>query len=474
MACCWFAMALPIASSFVERSPPPGIDSMRALIGLPDLAHGHAGARMAHVIVAIALFLALPLSLMSPVIAVACALSLVIAIGAFAVGLSRAGTVLFLAGVMTVPYNDVLPYPGFPWMELCDPLLLAGCTLLVPRLLGTPLRLPIGFVVGAIGLLTVGFLSAIASEQPGPELSHLVDAMRGIVFLPVFLTWWRPNRRTILAIAWAYLAGNVINVGQALIEGAGPSGRYDGFTTHPNALGLCAALAISLIPFLIATLQPTFHPLVGLAGAVCAYGVWISGSRGALLCVIMLVLLYPMLKRSIPAALTVAAAGLVAVSLVFTFAPRLSADSALGRLLGAGSASASSDVRREGAKIGFQQFLDNPMLGGGWLTVWGAHDAYIQIAAAVGIFGFVFYLIVMGSLLHPLLAVPRPYGLLAVPVLACVILDLTLPVLGARYVWVIVGLSMNAYRLAEHSVDHAPRPSTTGQDLRDTAHVATP
>lgn len=447
---------------------------MRALLRLPDFTHGHAVAWLAQAFVAVAVFLAIPLALTSPLIAGACAVVLILAAVSFAVGLARVGTGLFLVGVTTVPFNAVTPYPGVPWMELCDPFLVAGCILLVPRLAGTPLRLPLGFVVGAGGLVTVGFLSAITSDQPGPELKYLVDGLRGIVFLPVFLTWWRPNQSTILAIAWAYLLGNVINVGHALLEGEGQAGRYDGLTTHPNVLGLCAVMALTLVPFMIATVSHKYHALIAIMSIICVYGIWISGSRGALLGGMMVALLYPILRRSIPAALAVAAAGLVAFAVVYTFAPRLDEESALGRLLGTGSALRSNDERREGAKAGLEQFLDHPMLGGGWLTVWGAHDAYIQVAAAIGIFGFVFYLTVMGSLLRPLLAVPAPYNMLAVPVLATLILDVALPVLGARYVWVIVGLALNAYALAEHSTNPpAPRP-VTGQGLRDTAGVARP
>ncbi|MFL6088965.1 MAG: O-antigen ligase family protein [Aeromicrobium sp.] len=390
-----------------------------------------------------------PLSLSSPTLAAVCGLLLFLAATAPIFGLTRIGTGLVLVGMATVTFNNVHPIPGAGWMELSDPFLLLGFALLLPRLLGNPLRLPPAYLVGAIGLLSVGTLSALATPQPGENFSHLLDVVRGLVFLPVFYAWWRPGTRTTISMALAYMLGNCIDVVAAFVKGPLFDDRYAGFTTHPNVMGMCEVLSISLAPFLLGELRARHHWIVGLMAALSMVGVWITGSRAAFACAVILTLLYPLFNRSIPAALAVGGASLAAFAVLHGLAQNANPDSTLGRMLGEGSAQGSNDARAEGARDGIQQFFHHPLLGDGWLTIWGAHDAYIQIAAAVGFFGLMSYLMMVGGLLRPLFTLRRPHGLLAAPALAAVMLDIFLPVLGARYVWVVVGFALLADQLAE-------------------------
>jgi O-antigen ligase len=397
-------------------------------------------------------------------LAVLLALGLILTAAAPVVGLARMGSAFVVLGFATVTFNDVHPIPGAPWLEVGDPLFLLGFMMLLPRLLGNSLRLPAAFLLGAIGLLTVGTLSALLTDQPSDNFSHLLDVVRGLVFLPVFFAWWQPGRRTIVALALAYMLGSCINVVAARLEGATFDDRYAGLTTHPNTLGICLVLSISLAPFLLAELRARQHWMVGLMTAVCLLGIWMTGSRAAFACAALLVLLYPLFNRSIPAAIAVGALSLTAFAVANRMAQHANPASLLGRLLG-DSAQASNEARREGARQGIDQFLAHPLLGDGWLTVWGAHDGYIQVAAATGIFGLAFYLLLVAGLLRPLFAIAPPSGLLATPMLATIMLDIFLPVLGARYVWVVVGLSLAADRLAAEeqeaeSVDEPISPGT--------------
>jgi len=428
---------------------------------LPVSGGGHTAGVVVATFFAIVPLLVLPVALAWHPIAVVFAVALLLAVAAPIVGLARMGAGFILIGIATVTFNDVNPVPGAPWLELGDPFFLVGFVLVLPRLLGNSLRLPAAFLVGAVGLLTVGTLSALVSDDPGQNFSHLLDVVRGLVFLPVFFAWWQPGRRTIVAAALAYMLGGCVNVVAALLEGATFDDRYAGLTTHPNTLGICLVLGISLAPFLLAELRARYHWLVGLMTAVCMVGIWLTGSRAAFACAVLLVLLYPLFNRSIPAALAVGAMSLTGFAVANRLAQDAAPTSLLGRLLG-DSAQASNEARLEGARQGIDQFLSHPMLGDGWLTVWGAHNGYIQVAAATGIFGLVSYLLLVAGLLRPLLAVSPPSGLLATPMLATVMLDIFLPVLGARYVWVIVALSLAADRLAAEEAedpDHAPMTS---------------
>ncbi len=417
-------------------------------------------------LVFVVLLIFLPAALSSVPVAFVCVSALVVTTVALIVGLERTASGFLILGFATVPFNDVFPIGSLGWMELADPFFVTGFLLLVPRFTRTALRLPAAFLVGAVGLLTFGTLSAVAADQPGPNFAYLLDVAQGVVLLPVLLAWWKPGPRAVIAAAAAYTLGNGVNVLASLIEGRSQADRYDGLSAHPNVLGYCLVLSLALAPFLLAALPRRYHWMVGIMAVVSGYGIWISGSRAALMGAVVLILLYPLFKRSIPAALAVAALSLPTLVVVDRVAQNLDPSSALGRLLGASSATASNDARLAGAQAGIDQFLSHPLLGDGWLTVWGAHTGYLQVSAAIGVFGLVAYIVLLTSILRPLIAVPSPYGLLAVPGLAMVMLDVVLPLLGARYVWCVVGLALCACRLAEQETDspsELPRPPHDGE-----------
>lgn len=439
----------------------------------PDLARRtvHAAPGL---VVPLVLLIILPASLSSLSVAFLCISALVVMMLVLVFGSRPTGTAFLLVGYGTVTFNDTHPIASLGWMELADPFLVTGFFLLIPGFVRTVLRLPAGFLVGAMGLLSVGTLSPLFTEAPGLNFALFLDVAQGVVLLPVLLAWWQPGLRAVTGIALAYVVGSGVNVVSALLEGPDSGDRYSGLSTHPNVMGYCQVLSIALVPFLLEVLPRRYHWIIGAITVVSIYGIWISGSRAALLGGAILILLYPLLKRSIPVTMGVAALCLPVLVVLDSVADRLDSSSALGRLLGADSARASNEARREGAQAGIDQFLSHPLLGDGWATVWGAHNGYLQVAAAIGVFGFVFYGVLLGSILRPLIAIPSPYGLLAVPGLAALMLDLVLPVLGARYVWCAVGLSLCAYRLADTEGARGPVEALHGTQEQGGAHARRP
>ena len=403
-------------------------------------------------------------------IALVCVSALFVTVMALIFGLRNTGSGFLLLGFGTVSFNDTHPIGSLGWMEVSDPFFVAGFLLLTPWFARTALRLPVTFMVGAFGLLTIGILSAAVGDQPGSDFAYMLDVAQGVVLLPVLLTWWKPGIRMVTSAALCYMLGNSVNVVASLVEGPDLADRYGGLSTHPNVMGYCQVLGLALVPFLLEVLPRKYHWLVGAMSVVSMVGIWNSGSRAALLAVVVLTLLYPAFKRSIAAALGVGALCLSALVVLDLVARKLDPSSALGRLLGVDSSSTvSNDARLDGAQAGFDQFLSHPLLGDGWVTVWGAHNGYLQVAAAIGMFGFVAYIVLLTSLLRPLMEIPRPYGLLAVPALAAVMLDLVLPLLGARFVWCVVGLAFCGYRLAAlGGSDSRSEPLDQAPDRRGT------
>lgn len=415
---------------------------------LTDSGKRIAGSGVPVFLVVVALLIVLPAALSSVPVALVCASALVMTTMALIVGLRRTGSGVLILAFGTVPMNDVHPIGSLAFLELSDVFFVTGFLLLVPRFAGTALRLPTAFLLGGVGFVTVGTLSALASDQVGPNFSYLLDVVVGVWLLTILLVWWQSGRKTTIAAAAAYMLGNAVNVVVSLFESPYVEGRYDGLTTHPNVMGVTSVLSLALAPFLLGALPRTYRWIVAIGAFVSMYGIWISGSRAALLCAVALTLLYPLFKRSIPAAVAVAALCCPAIVVVDRMAQNADPSSALGRLLGAGSARGSTEARIEGARAGIDQFLSHPLLGGDWATVWGAHNVYLQVAAAIGIFGLAFYLMALATVLRPLIAVPPPYGLLAAPALATAMISVVDPALGSRYIWCVIALALSADRLA--------------------------
>lgn len=380
---------------------------------------------------------------------------LVVVVGGLAVGVlaagfgvARTGTGILIAAFATVPWNDVVPVAQLGFLELSDALFVTGFFLVLTRVGSLDLRLPALFTVGAIGFLAAGTISAVAQDAAGTEIGYLLDAVQGVILLLVLVAWWRPTSRTVVAVAVAYIAGNAISVVSGVIEGAVAGDRYDGLTTHPNALGTCCALSLALLPFLWQTMSRQHHWLLVVGALFSAYGVWISGSRAALVCAALLTVMYPLFDRSVKAALAVAALGVPTMILVSRAAEDPDASSPLGRLLGGGSADAATEERLKGSRELIDRIADNPILGAGWTDVWQAHNIYLQTAAAIGLIGASSLVIILITILRPLIAVSGPYRWLAYPGLAAALIGTVDPAFGGRYIWAPIALALCAERLA--------------------------
>lgn len=382
----------------------------------------------------------------------------VLLIGAISQGITRVGEAIVLLGAFLVPMNNLTASGAASFVTAADGAFLLGFLLLMPSLFGRPLHVPPIFLLGVVGVFSVALISSLLSEDAITSLSFMVRLLVGAFGLSVLFLWWRPEPVKLLFLAWGYVLGCVVSVAYGLVDGQTTgSGRYVGLTEHPNILGYTCMFGLALIPFIVAHTPPPSRWIPLLAGAGCAYGIWVSGSRAALATILVVAVVFPALKRSVLAGLALLASLATVLIFLDQLLSNTSKGNALGRLLGYGSSSQSDQVREQAAEKAINVFWSHPLVGQGFTSdPLQAHIIYLQILAALGIFGLAFHLLVLWTTVRPVLDVPTPSNLLALPALAYVVVGFISPVLWDRYVWVPLALALLAPTLVPPQDDDGP------------------
>jgi len=353
--------------------------------------------------------------------------------------LPTTGTVFMLIAMFTAPLNDLRL--GASYVTISDVVFVLAIGLLLPTVIGRRIEMPLVFIAGFVILLTMGSIASAASAFPVVSFNQLARLVIGAFMLPLFFMLWRPPHATIVRLAGAYILGTVFSVGYGLLQGpvAGDA-RYVGFTYHPNFLGLECLLAAALVPFVVGSISFGRRWIFWGAGVICAYGIWLSGSRAALLVLGMLIFVYPFVERSIKAA----GAIVFGVAMVLALSSKLVQDdsnSALGRLFGGGSANGSDIERRRILDAALAQFKSHPLLGVGFDGGLGSHNIYLQVATAVGVIGLLGYLLVLWTALRPLFWSGINHRL-AYPALAYMAIGPLTNTLWDRLIWSVLALTL--------------------------------
>jgi hypothetical protein len=168
--------------------------------------------------------------------------------------------------------------------------------------------------------------------------------------------------------------------------------------------------------------------------------VWFSGSRAALVATVLIVLMWPVVERSVRGGLWLAMAGALGL-LVADQVLSSSGDSAIARLLGGGSAVASDAAREQLTAHYLAEFLAKPLLGNGFEEAVLGHDVYLQVAYAMGIFGAIGFVLVLVSGALTLITIPRPLHRIAYPVIAYAMLAPLTSVIWDRFIWAALALT---------------------------------
>jgi O-antigen ligase len=172
--------------------------------------------------------------------------------------------------------------------------------------------------------------------------------------------------------------------------------RALGLTTHPNHFGLACVLAVGL-GLGLAMSSTGWHRASAVAGVVLLIaGVALSGSRAAVLGLVVVIRLTAVLARSLRILVVSGVTALLAAMAVIAGLVHIPESNALSRLAGGGG-SAASDLGRELATAeAFASINRHPFTGEGFEFAQAAHNIYLQVLVVGGPLALVSFLCVSG------------------------------------------------------------------------------
>ncbi|HKY59078.1 MAG TPA: O-antigen ligase family protein [Aeromicrobium sp.] len=342
---------------------------------------------------------------------------------------------------------------GSRYFLVADAVLLVAFTLAIPRLLHRRLRLPAVFVTGALLFTAFGILTLAGTTVGGS--AFVITAVFALVILPAMVVWMAPNDRQMFAMALAFGIGTAIST---LIGLPRNEFRNSGYTYHPVALAYTAMLTLSFVPFLLASKSSIKWVATPVLAAIALVGVWTSGSRTGLVVLAGLLVLIPLLERSILLGLVVAAGGVLLLPRILTYDPTAGSTNALSRLFGTGGSRGSDDARLQGLNDALGQIQANPVFGNGYTVehTYTIHNVYLQVLAAEGVFGFLGFVLMLAALVVPLRRATSPQRYLAYPAVAVILAGPFQPNMADHYLALTLGLSLMA---AVGVMKHKPPPN---------------
>jgi hypothetical protein len=358
------------------------------------------------------------------------------------IGARTTGIACMIAAFASAPmYRGIEDLTG--GVPPTDVFVIAGVVHLLPTFLGKQLRLPMVYL---LGLFLMSICSLISVMVTGDLFTNAFYAVQWLFFvgaLPIIVAWWRPASVTVDWLLWGYLVGHLISTAKALMEGAVFANRYDGLTHHPNAFGLAGVTSVAIVLYLFHRHRSKGTVVLAILAGFVAVGVLsvtLSGSRAAIVVLVALILMIPLVERSALAGVGLAILGALGV-LALPFIIDVSGEeSAIGRLAGSGTATASDRVRDNATSDGFARLWDSPILGSGFDEVEQIHNVFLEAAVAIGFVGLFAYLLVLFGLARPLFST-HPKRRLTYLVWVFIGVAPTFPGLWDRTVWVPASLA---------------------------------
>lgn len=306
--------------------------------------------------------------------------------------------------------------------------------------------IPRQFAAGVGIFVAAGAAGSLGAQGVG--VGHFARLLTTMLVAVVGIAVWRPTIEQVQSLAYAWLAGNTINILVALGTMSAQEGRRPaGLTTHPNALGLVSALSVAFAIFIYSTGRWRDRPIALVLAGLSLVGVVLSGSRAAVLASLAALVLRVLLSGRWRTAVTGAVCVAVAWKAINRYSSSLPENSALNRLLHrSNSVELSNAERLNHLRDSISALQAHPWTGNGFANAGSAHDVMLQVAVASGLIGLAGFTLACSPMISPLWARDTgPWRWVALPAVTFLVAALISNNLWDRYVWFSLALGMLAY-----------------------------
>lgn len=320
--------------------------------------------------------------------------------GVLVIGPERLGTVAWAATAFVAPMSGV----RLSGVALSDVFLVAAVGLTLPSFATGYRRLPLPIrpdvFVGLAAIACGGVIGTFFAARPGASLGEMARFVLASAGSVAAVALWAPPPSRVRWFCSLWLAGAVFNACWAIFLGPADRARPAGLSTHPNHLGLVCMLGAALALGLLLAEGRAARRLGAAALAPLSLGLLASGSRAALVGLVVTVPVFAVLTRRVQVAVRALAVTAVLGVGVLAGLAHVPDQSGLGRLVG-GATAAESDVERvEHLSRSLDRLERHPLTGEGFESSREAHNVYLQVAVAAGPLGVVGFALVVRSVLR--------------------------------------------------------------------------
>jgi O-antigen ligase len=381
--------------------------------------------------------------------------AIVAVIGIDGLGMAIMGVCFFMA-----PYFRAFPIVEGTAISVIDPLLVLAVLALFPRVIRGRLDVAPLYTASAFAFIFIGYVASLVAPDGANgfgEVTHwaFLAVVLGLTFMALDLT-----RTEVAVFSLLYIAGQMLSTVIALRDGPlAENNRYEGLAAHPNYFADGAMMSACLLLYLWH--EPRARTLLMRASwwlvmTICMWAIYVSGSRGAALGMAAVIVLVPIVERSSTAVVL----GTLALTSSVVVVQRLAANAAegttLARLTGSdNTGTATTEFRETSWREALQQIPSAPFFGHGLsLDVLSYHNIYLSIAAGLGVFALVAYLVSLWAMTRGLFG-PSPERRLLYPMIAFAMFSLTQPSFKDRSNWLpmLLGIAIfHGYRYARRSL----------------------
>ena len=317
--------------------------------------------------------------------------------GVTIVGRRHLAPVLWAGVAFTAPLQGVRVAPI---LAVSDVLLVAAVVTILPDALrGWRRVVPPGVLISFCSLIAAGIIGTFFAPDVGASLVNLFKIVLAAAGSVVAIALWDPGEARLRQFAWLWFAGASVSAAWATVTPRSFVGRAIGFTTHPNHFGLVCVLGVGLgLGLALSSSGPA--RLAAVAGVILQIsGTGLSGSRSALIALVLTVGVITVLTRRFRLLIAVVIVLILGAMVVIVGLVHIPDSNALSRIGGGGGSAASDEGRRVLAAEAIASITRHP-LGEGFEFAQAAHNIYVQVLVVGGAMALVSFLLVSGLLLR--------------------------------------------------------------------------